>query len=174
MTYRFPGQCQWRKYYFSMNISDTVFYYHIYLVYKVCRYQISYKLEIGLTWLALFQSPVSVLFQISDIVMGAEPNMSARDALLKWARRTTSKYPGVRVQDFTSSWRDGLAFNAIIHRNRWDEKFLQIIILDISFPIRSVSTWLKEIFFKISQLVKDLNEPNPTLADFQSKALSVY
>lgn len=152
MTYRFPGQCQWRKYYFSMNISDTVFYYHIYLVYKVCRYQISYKLEIGQTWLALFQSPVSVLFQISDIVMGAEPNMSARDALLKWARRTTSKYPGVRVQDFTSSWRDGLAFNAIIHRNRWDEKFLQIIILDISFPIRYFISWyfilwLKEIFF---------------------------
>jgi Ca2+-binding actin-bundling protein fimbrin/plastin (EF-Hand superfamily) len=57
-------------------------------------------------------------FQISDIVMGAEPNVSARDALLKWARRTTSKYPGVRVSDFTSSWRDGLAFNAIIHRNR--------------------------------------------------------
>lgn len=56
--------------------------------------------------------------QISDIVVGQEPNVSARDALLRWARRTTAKYPGVRVTDFTSSWRDGLAFNAIIHRNR--------------------------------------------------------
>jgi len=56
--------------------------------------------------------------QISDIVVGQEPNISARDALLRWARRTTAKYPGVQVTDFTSSWRDGLAFNAIIHRNR--------------------------------------------------------
>lgn len=56
--------------------------------------------------------------QISDIVVGQEPNVSARDALLRWARRTTAKYPGVQVTDFTSSWRDGLAFNAIIHRNR--------------------------------------------------------
>jgi DNA repair exonuclease SbcCD ATPase subunit len=58
--------------------------------------------------------------KISDIVVGEEPNVSARDALLKWARKSTSKYPGVRVSDFTSSWRDGMAFNAIIHRNRPD------------------------------------------------------
>lgn len=59
-------------------------------------------------------------FQISDIVVGQEPNVSARDALLRWARKSTAKYPGVRVADFTKSWRDGLAFNAIIHRNRPD------------------------------------------------------
>ncbi|CAH0385023.1 unnamed protein product, partial [Bemisia tabaci] len=58
--------------------------------------------------------------QISDIVVGAEPHVSAKEALLNWARHTTSRYPGVRVHDFTSSWRDGLAFNAIIHRNRPD------------------------------------------------------
>lgn len=63
--------------------------------------------------------PLSV-FQISDIVVGQEPNVSARDVLLKWAKRSTNRYPGVRINDFTSSWRDGLAFNAIIHRNRPD------------------------------------------------------
>jgi hypothetical protein len=56
--------------------------------------------------------------QISDIVVGQEPNVTAKDVLLRWARRTTARYPGVRVTDFTGSWRDGLAFNAIIHRNR--------------------------------------------------------
>ncbi|XP_050545575.1 microtubule-actin cross-linking factor 1 isoform X5 [Daktulosphaira vitifoliae] len=72
------------------------------------------KLTLGLIWTIILH------FQISDIVVGEEPNVSARDALLKWARKSTSKYPGVRVSDFTSSWRDGMAFNAIIHRNRPD------------------------------------------------------
>ena len=63
-------------------------------------------------WLVLF------LLQISDIVVGQE-DLSAKEALLRWAQKTTHKYPGVNVQDFTQSWRDGLAFNAIIHRNRW-------------------------------------------------------
>ncbi|XP_037296445.1 microtubule-actin cross-linking factor 1 isoform X21 [Manduca sexta] len=58
--------------------------------------------------------------KISDIVVGQEANVTAREALLSWARRSTAKYPGVRVTDFTSSWRDGLAFNALIHRNRPD------------------------------------------------------
>ena len=46
--------------------------------------------------------------------------MSAREVLLKWAQKTASKYPSVHVNDFTSSWRDGLAFNALVHRNRPD------------------------------------------------------
>ncbi|CAG0880401.1 unnamed protein product [Darwinula stevensoni] len=55
--------------------------------------------------------------EISDIVVDGS---TAREALLKWAQRTTDRYPGVRVVDFTKSWRDGLAFNAIIHRHRPD------------------------------------------------------
>lgn len=62
----------------------------------------------------------SFFFQISDIVVGQEPNVTAKDYLLRWAKKTTNKYPGVRVTDFTSSWKDGLAFSAIIHRNRPD------------------------------------------------------
>lgn len=53
-------------------------------------------------------------------MIGQEPNVTAKDALLRWAKKSTTKYPGVRINDFTSSWRDGLAFNAIIHRNRPD------------------------------------------------------
>ncbi|XP_070510262.1 microtubule-actin cross-linking factor 1 isoform X19 [Cardiocondyla obscurior] len=72
------------------------------------------KLTLGLIWTIILH------FQISDIVVGQEPNVTAREALLRWARRSTARYPGVRVTDFTSSWRDGLAFSALLHRNRPD------------------------------------------------------
>ncbi|XP_057668601.1 dystonin isoform X41 [Diorhabda carinulata] len=72
------------------------------------------KLTLGLIWTIILH------FQISDIVVGQEPNVSAKDYLLRWAKRTTHRYPGVNVVDFTKSWRDGLAFTSIIHRNRPD------------------------------------------------------
>ncbi|XP_063975566.1 dystonin isoform X27 [Diachasmimorpha longicaudata] len=72
------------------------------------------KLTLGLIWTIILH------FQISDIVVGQEPNVTAREALLRWAKRSTARYPGVRVTDFTGSWRDGLAFSALLHRNRPD------------------------------------------------------
>lgn len=53
-------------------------------------------------------------------MLGSEENVTAREALLRWAKKTTTKYPGVNITDFTSSWRDGLGFSALLHRNRPD------------------------------------------------------
>lgn len=53
-------------------------------------------------------------------MLGNEVNVTAREALLRWAKKSTEKYPGVHISDFTSSWRDGMGFSAIVHRNRPD------------------------------------------------------
>jgi hypothetical protein len=39
-------------------------------------------------------------------------------ALEVWARRVTQGYPNVHIMNMTSSWKNGLAFCAILHKFR--------------------------------------------------------
>ncbi|XP_069462273.1 dystonin isoform X19 [Ambystoma mexicanum] len=73
------------------------------------------KLTLGLIWTIILH------FQISDIhVTGESQDMSAKEKLLLWTQRTTDGYGGIRCENFTTCWRDGRLFNAIIHRYRPD------------------------------------------------------
>lgn len=57
--------------------------------------------------------------QISDIqVSGQSEDMTAKEKLLLWSQRMVEGYQGLRCDNFTTSWRDGRLFNAIIHRHR--------------------------------------------------------
>nr|XP_037843109.1 dystonin isoform X14 [Chlorocebus sabaeus] len=59
--------------------------------------------------------------EISDIhVTGESEDMSAKERLLLWTQQATEGYAGIRCENFTTCWRDGKLFNAIIHKYRPD------------------------------------------------------
>ncbi|XP_057586422.1 nesprin-2 [Hippopotamus amphibius kiboko] len=66
--------------------------------------------------------------------------MSAKKALLQWAQEQCATYESVSVTDFKSSWRNGMAFLAVIHALRPD-------LIDMkSVKHRSNKDNLKEAF----------------------------
>ncbi|XP_046690941.1 plectin a isoform X1 [Silurus meridionalis] len=71
------------------------------------------KLTLGLIWTIILH------FQISDIqVNGQSDDMTAKEKLLLWSQRMVEGYHGLRCDNFTTSWRDGRLFNAIINKYR--------------------------------------------------------
>lgn len=55
---------------------------------------------------------------IPSPVLGQKPNAS--QSLLAWCKEVTKNYRGVKITNFTTSWRNGLSFCAILHHFRPD------------------------------------------------------
>ncbi|CAH8521505.1 unnamed protein product [Schistosoma haematobium] len=67
------------------------------------------KMTLGMIWTIILR------FAIQDIQI---EDSSAKEGLLLWCQRQTAPYKNVCVENFHTSFKDGLAFCAIIHRNR--------------------------------------------------------
>nr|XP_019600006.1 PREDICTED: utrophin isoform X1 [Rhinolophus sinicus] len=82
----------------------------------------NHKLTLGLLWSIILH------WQVKDVmkdIMSDLQQTNSEKILLSWVRQSTRPYSQVNVLNFTTSWTDGLAFNALLHRHKpelfsWD------------------------------------------------------
>jgi len=118
------------------------------------------RLILGLIWTIILR------FTIENIeIEGQESGerKHAKDALLLWCQRKTAGYPNVKVENFTTSWRSGLAFNALIHAHRPD--LINFDQLNPNDPITNLNNAfdVAERQLEITRLLdaEDINVPHP-------------
>ncbi|KAL5009782.1 hypothetical protein ScPMuIL_012087 [Solemya velum] len=75
------------------------------------------KLTLGLVWSIILH------WQVKDVMKDLMEDLRQTNlerTLLTWCQLSTQGYAKVEVKNFTTSWRDGLAFNALLHHHRPD------------------------------------------------------
>lgn len=71
-------------------------------------------------------------------------NLKGKEALLEWCKQQTYGYKGVRVLNLTSSWRDGLAFCALLHK--YDPELIKFDELSKEDALKN-----NELAFKVAE-----------------------
>uniref|UniRef100_A0A8C0J4S9 Calponin-homology (CH) domain-containing protein n=1 Tax=Chelonoidis abingdonii TaxID=106734 RepID=A0A8C0J4S9_CHEAB len=123
----------------------------------------NHKLTLGLLWSIILH------WQVKDVMKDIMSNLQQTNSekiLLSWVRQSTRPYSPVNVLNFTTSWTDGLAFNAVIHRHNWDKvmKLTPTRRLEHAFTIlpdkKSIIMYLTSLFEVLPQQVtmEDIRE----------------
>lgn len=85
------------------------------------------KMTLGMIWTIILR------FSIQNILI---EDTSAKDGLLLWCKRQTAPY-GINVDNFSTSFKDGRAFCAIINRNR--PELLSFDVLNKETPLANLN-----------------------------------
>lgn len=85
---------------------------------------------------------------------------SAKEALLLWCQNKTRGYANVDVKDFTTSWRDGLAFGALLHSH--EPEAIDMSKMRPDKPIENLTIAFKaaEQCFEVPQMLDPQGMPN--------------
>jgi len=123
-------------------------------------------LTLGLVWTIILHFQVSTVKEIFK-----QEQLTPKEALIIWCKELADGYPGVRIENFTNSWKDGLAFNAVIHRHRPD-------LIDYTY-VRNLSPEARmEYLFKVAERdlgVITLLDPEDMMgAEIDEKAVLTY
>lgn len=113
------------------------------------------KMTLGMIWTIILR------FAIQDISV---EEMTAKEGLLLWCQRKTAPYKNVNVQNFHLSFKDGLAFCALIHRHRPD--LIDYSKLSKDNPLENLNTAfdVAEKFLDIPRMLDPddlINTPKP-------------
>jgi len=69
------------------------------------------KMTLGLIWTLILRFVIVGL---------SEEGLSAKQGLLLWCQKKCEPYKNTKIENFTTSWQDGLGLCALIHRHRPD------------------------------------------------------
>uniref|UniRef100_A0A8C7HLY5 Plectin-like n=1 Tax=Oncorhynchus kisutch TaxID=8019 RepID=A0A8C7HLY5_ONCKI len=103
-------------------------------------------------------------------------NMTAKEKLLMWSQSMVEGYQGIRCDNFTTSWRDGKLFSAVIHKH-------QPRLIDMSKVYRQTNVQNLEYAFNVAETdlgvtrlldPEDVDVPHPDEKSIITYVSSLY